>query len=293
MVLKGRKPEVVKPGKPKLIISGPSGVGKTTFALDFEKPIIIDTEGGATREQYMEKLVKSGGFYMGKEDGSQDFKTIIDQLKELATTKHPYKTIIIDSFSKIYAIEAAKAEALLGNDFGRDKREANKPTRQLMRWIDQIDLTVILICHKKDKWEGSGSNRSITGTTFDGWEKMEYDLDLWIEVQKTGNNRSMLVKKSRVKDFVVGNTFPLDYQLFCKLYGSDIINQVPTPVQMASVAQVNELQGLLNVVKMDQDEIEKWLAKANAVEFSDFTSEQITKAILSLNTKLESLKGGK
>lgn len=293
MALKGRKPEVVKPGKPKVIFSGPSGVGKTYFALEFEKPFYIDTEGGATREQYMEKLVKTGGWYMGREDGAQDFKTVIETIKELATTKHPYKTIVIDSFSKLYNIEAAKAEEKLGNDFGRDKREANKPTRQLMRWIDQIDLNVILICHKKDKWEGQGSNRTITGTTFDGWEKMEYDLDLWLEIQKAGKNYTFFVKKSRVKDFVVGNTYPLDYDTFAKLYGKDAIEQPSQEVKMASEDQIKELGILLEVVKIEPEEIEKWLTKCNAVEFADCTEAQLGKMLDYLKSKVQKAVGGK
>ena len=58
--LKAKAPEEVKPTKPKMLISGESGVGKTMFALDFPKPYLFDTEGGATREQYQDKLKKSG-----------------------------------------------------------------------------------------------------------------------------------------------------------------------------------------------------------------------------------------
>ena len=101
MGLKAVKPEIVKPSKPKFMISGKSGVGKTQFALSFEKPYIIDTEGGAVREQYMNKLVEGKGAYFGKEQGSQDFKLVIEEIKSLATTKHEYKTLVLDSFSNL------------------------------------------------------------------------------------------------------------------------------------------------------------------------------------------------
>ena len=71
-MLKAKQPEQVKPTKPKMLISGESGIGKTFFALDFPKPYLFDTEAGATREQYQEKLKKSGGVYFGKEEGSQE-----------------------------------------------------------------------------------------------------------------------------------------------------------------------------------------------------------------------------
>src|SRR5689334_16532920 len=129
--LRAKKPEVVKVAKPKFLISGKSGVGKTWFALEFPGVYYIDTEGGAVREQYREKLIKSGGVYMGKDEGSQDFQTVIEEIKALATTKHEYKTLVIDSFSHLYNLAAAIAEEKIGNEFGRDKKEANRPTRQL------------------------------------------------------------------------------------------------------------------------------------------------------------------
>ena len=56
MALRAKKPEAVKVSKPKFLISGESGVGKTFFALDFPRPYLIDVESGATRPQYQEKL---------------------------------------------------------------------------------------------------------------------------------------------------------------------------------------------------------------------------------------------
>ena len=51
MALKAKQPVDVIPTKPKFMISGNSGVGKTFFSLQFPKPYLIDTEGGATRKQ--------------------------------------------------------------------------------------------------------------------------------------------------------------------------------------------------------------------------------------------------
>jgi len=199
MVLKAKKPEDVKATKPKFMISGEAKVGKTTFALQFPKPYFIDTEGGATREQYVAALKKSGGVYLGKDEGSQDFKVVIEQVKDLTTTKHDYKTLIIDSFTYLYLLEAADAEEKGGSDYGRDKKEANKPTRQLIRALEKLDMTVIIICHSKDKWEkkpGSKDERTLTGTTFDGWEKLNYIYDLWLEIMRGG--KTMVVKGSRM-----------------------------------------------------------------------------------------------
>jgi hypothetical protein len=289
--LKAVKPEIVKPSKPKFLISGKSGVGKTSFALEFEKPYFFDTEGGAVREQYMKKLIASGGAYFGKEQGSQDFKLVIEEIKSLATTKHDYKTLVIDSFTKLYNMAAAIAEAEIGNDFGRDKKEANKPTRQLVRWLEKIDMTVILVCHQKDKYARKGTEVVYAGTTFDGWDKLEYDLDLWIEVQKLGKERSFVVKKSRVGSFAEGMEFPLEYQKFCELYGAEVIKAAVQPLVMATVAQVAEIKRLVELVRLDPEIIEKWLKKAGAEDFDEMSSDQINKCISFVKAKLKDAEG--
>lgn len=291
MGLKAVKPEVVKPSKPKFLISGKSGVGKTSFALEFEKPYLIDTEGGAVREQYTKKLLASGGAYFGKEQGSQDFKLVIEEIKALATSKHDYKTLVIDSFTKLYNMAAAEAEVTVGNDFGRDKKEANKPTRQLIRWLEKIDMTVILICHQKDKYERQGKEVVYAGTTFDGWDKLEYDLDLWIEIRKTGKERSFVVKKSRVASFIEGTETELSYQKFVELYGKEVIAAAPQPLVMASPAQVAELKRLIEFVRLDDEIVEKWLKKAGAEEFEEMSTEQITKCIDFIKAKLKDAEG--
>ena len=126
-MLKAVKPEIVKPSKPKFLISGKSGAGKTSFSLNFPHPYLIDTEGGATREQYMKKLSSSGGAYFGKEQGSQDFKIVIEEIKQLTTMKHGYQTLIIDSFTKLYQMAAAIAEEEVGSDLRQVVEHQRQP----------------------------------------------------------------------------------------------------------------------------------------------------------------------
>lgn len=291
MVLKAVKPEVIKPGKPKFLISGKSGVGKTFFALNFPKPYFVDAEGGATREQYAERLIKAEGAYFGKEQGSQEFKGVIEEIRALATTKHEYQTLIIDSYSKLYNLAAAEAEESVGSDFGRDKKEANKPSRQLLRWIDKIDMTVILICHSKDKWERTkGKEIVFSGTTFDGFEKFEFDLDLWIEVLKTGKQRSYLVKKSRIDAFPEGQELPLEYSKFRDLYGKEIIESESKPIILATLEQVKEAKNLMALLKIEEDEISKWLSKGGADSWEEMSIENIQKVIDFCHKKIAATK---
>lgn len=288
MALKAKQPEAVEVSKPKFLISGESGVGKTFFALDFPRPYLIDVEGGATRPQYQEKLKKVGGVYFGKEEGAQDFTTVLEEIKALVTTKHDYKTLIIDSFSYLYMLEAAIAEQSVGSDFGRDKKEAQKPTKQLIRWLEKLDMTIILICHSKGKWARKGKEIYQDGTTFDGWDKMEYILDLWIEILKGGKN--FMIRKSRIESLPQDSSMPLSYKAFADVYGKDIIERDAKPAELATKAQIDRIETLIESLNIDDEQIAKWFKKCDTDSFEEMTSKQINGLIDFLNKKVSSIK---
>jgi hypothetical protein len=287
MVLRGIKPEVVIPSKPKIMLSGKPGTGKSFFALNAPAPYLLDTEGGATREQYVGKLLKQRGSYLGIEQGSQDFSEVINQVRELATTKHPYKTLIIDSFSKLYNIEAAAAEERGGSDFGKDKREADKPTRKLLNWLGRLDMTVILVCHQKDKWIRQGGQLIMEGSTFDGYKKLDYELDLWLETKLVGTSRYATIVKSRIEGFPVGTDIDLDFASFEKLYGKAVVEAPVKPIVLAGESQIAEIKRLVDLLKVPEEEFSKWLTKAQAVEVDDLSADNAVKMLDFLNKKVK------
>src|ERR1700679_323108 len=100
--LRGRDPTEAKPSRPKILIFGKPGVGKTWASLDFPSVYYIDTEGGADLDHYRAKLRNSGGAYLGPDQGSLDFDVVIAQIQALATEEHHYRTVVIDSISKLW-----------------------------------------------------------------------------------------------------------------------------------------------------------------------------------------------
>ena len=294
MPLKARKPEIHPNPRLKFLISGKSGVGKTYFALNFPKPYFIDTEGGAKLKEYQEKLIAADGAYMGVKEGAQDFYTIIDEIKELATVQHDYKTLIIDSFSKVYLTYAAIKEEKVGYDFNRDRKEANRPSRQLMRWLEQIDMNVILICHQKDKWEKKPTKDKqelvYSGTTYDGYDKIEFDLDLWIEVEMLGKERFYNVKKSRLPMFPVGEIFALDYKKFVNFYGEDTFNKSTSPITFATQEEIDKLTKYIEILNRPTDEVQGWKVKLNISDWKEATSEQVRNIISILEEKIKEIQ---
>lgn len=287
--LKAKAPSQVEPSKPKILIFGASGFGKTWFSLDFQNCFYLDTEGGASRTHYMEKLTKSGGMIMGPEDGSLDPDVVISQFQALATEKHGFKTVVVDSITKLFnSIVANEAERLGEKDaFGASKKPALSFMRRLVNWIHRLDMNVILICHQKDEWgQDAQGNRIQTGVTFDCWDKLEYELDLAFQVTKQGNSRYGVVRKSRLLGFPDKDKFPLTYDEFALRYGKDVIEKEVAVITLAAPEQVAEIERLSSVIKMTDDEKQKWLTKASASEWNELSTEQADKAIAALNAKI-------
>ena len=279
-----------EPRKPQMVIFGPSGVGKTWFSLAFPSVFYIDTEGGASRTHYMERLSKSGGVYLGPEDGANDFETIISQVKALATEKHKFKTLVIDSITKPFISSIASEGERLGdkNAFGADKKPAVQSMRRLIAAVHRLDMNVIFVAHEKAEWGQDATGQRVEiGKVADAYEKLIYELDLALQVVKRGPSRVAVVKKSRLVGFPESESFKLDYPEFAERYGKDIIEKAASQIVLATAEQVAEIKRLVDLLKVDQATVEKWLEKANAETFEEFNTDQAAKIITSLETKLK------
>jgi hypothetical protein len=288
--LKAKDPMTVEPSKPKFTIYGPSGVGKTWFGLSFPSVYYIDTEGGAQRQHYMERLFKSGGKYFGPEDGACDFNEVIEQFKALATERHTYKTVIVDSISKLFNTAIANEAERLGdkNAFGADKKPAIAFMRRLVAVTNRLDMNVIFIAHEKAEWgTDAKGDRVETGKVEDAWDKLRYELDLALNAQKRGPSRVAVVKKSRLLGFPEGESFPLEFGAFAERYGKDVIEKAAQPIALATTEQVAEITRLVELLKVDKETSDKWLEKANAESFAEFNTTQAAKIIDSLKSKIK------
>lgn len=287
--LKAKDPKSAEPSKPKILVFGKPGVGKTWWAIDFPSVYYIDTEGGADLAHYTDRLKKSGGAYMGPEDGSLDFQTVIEQFQALATEKHDYRTVVIDSISKIFNVAVSNEAERLGdkNAFGADKKPAIAAMRRLINWTGKLDMNVIFIAHEKPEWGEKNGERAQIGVTFDAWDKLEYELHLALHAQKRGPARTAVVRKSRLTGFPDADSFALDYQEFAQRYGKDIIESHGKNIVLATPERVTEVAALLENVRISEEDIQKWFNKASVENWSEMTQEQITKCINHLKGKVK------
>jgi hypothetical protein len=289
--LKATSPKKAKPSKPKILIYGRPGVGKTWGSLDFPQVYYIDCEAGANLDHYTDKLEKSGGVYLGPSDGANDFAVVNEQIIALATTQHPYTTLVIDSFTKLFNTAIQIEHDRMVNDkrdmtktFGAEKKPAIAATRRMIRWFEKLDMNVILICHQKDKWQ----NGEVVGSTFDGWDKLEYELHLAMEIVAQGKSRKARVAKTRLAQFAESEMFDWSYEEFASRYGAEVIESASTHTEPATDAQVKAVEGLLGIVKIDDPDkvILKWFEKAGVERFGQMDAPTIQKCIDFLQKKI-------
>jgi len=289
--LKGKQPAQVSPGKIKMMTFAKSGVGKTWLSMDFPAPYYIDCEGGARLAHYQTKLEASGGAYFGVEDGALDFAAVIGQVEALATERHPYKTLAIGSITKLYQHAIALEQARLGEKdaFGASKKPAVSSMRRLLMWVSRLDMNVLFEAHESTEWgvnQKTGQREEI-GVMADVWDKLIYELDLTLRLEKRGPQRVCVVKKSRLTGFPEGESFNADYSEFATRYGKDFIERSSVPITLATKEQISEIDRLLSVLKIPEKEIERVLTKANADSVKELSAEQADKMIDWLKGKVQ------
>jgi predicted ATP-dependent serine protease len=280
MALRGKKPTEVQK-RLKALIYGSAGAGKTTAAIQFPKPYLIDTERGAENAQYVEILDRSGGAYFG----TTDFDEMVKEIKALLTEKHDYKTLVIDPLTVTYNDLLDKAAKKVGTEFGRHYGEANKQMKHLLNLLMRLDMNVLITSHSKTEY---GEGLVKLGETFDCYKKLDYLFDLVLEVSKDRKTRARLcrVVKSRIGTLPEGDIFPFSYDGIANRYGKDVIERDAQVETFATPEQVKEMKRLIELLKVPEETTDKWLDKAKADAWEEMPTEAIQKCIDHLKGQL-------
>ena len=278
MALRGKKPQSIEK-RLKAFFYGAAGVGKTTCAIQFPSPYLIDTEKGAENDQYVNILEKSGGAIFQ----TSDFDEMINEIKALLTEKHNYKTLIIDPLTVTYSNLLDEAEKKVGTEFGSHYNKANKSIKHLINILLRLDMNVIITSHSKNEY---GEGMKILGQTFDCYKKLDYLFDLVVEIQKRGHERVGIVRKTRISSFPDGETFPFSYDEISKRYGKDILEKSSEIQVLATQEEVKELTRIVELLKIPEETVQKWLKKSESETFDEMKQDHIIKLIDHLKKQL-------
>lgn len=269
--------DVIK--RPKILLFGEAGVGKTLAACQFPRNYLCDGEKGAENEQYVEYLTKAHSALWQSVDADE----LVAEIRTLLTEDHEFRTVTIDPITTYYADLLDKGERKVGTEFGRHYTEAAKTMRRLINLLMALDMNVIVTCHAKNEY---GDAMKKIGVTFDGWKKLDYVFDLVLQLERRGKTRVAIVRKTRIKAFPDGDVFDWSYDEIAKRCGLATVEAKSKPSVLATPEQVEKLNALLGTVQLPEGTADKWLTKANVDVFADMSCEQITKCIAYCDKKI-------
>ena len=290
--LRGITPDkIVKRGK--LFLYSKWGCGKTLTALQFPQSYILDTERGA--ENYPTLIRRGKSSYLS----TGDLEEIIGEVVTLATTPHEYRTVVIDPISVPWNNEVEKWEKRLGNEHGRHYLAAQKSMRRLNSWLLRVDMNVIVTAHEKDEY---GKDHEKIGKTFDAWQKSGFLFDTIVRLSREGKKFRADVEKQRAEpgqprlpdaisweegDYV---TF---YSSISEAFGKAVVEAKAIPQPPPDETRLARIRTYIDVLKISQEEIDKWFAKAQVETWEEMSEKQLDSVLDFLKNKLSSISGGK
>lgn len=134
---------------PRVVVYGPPGVGKTTFAAGAQHPVFILTEDGLAHQQ-------AAHFPLAR-----SYTEVLDAVETLHREQHSYQTVVLDSLDALepllWEYTAHKHSKKQIEDFGYGKGYvyAAEELRHLLKGLqvlrDQKDMTVVLVGHSDIK----------------------------------------------------------------------------------------------------------------------------------------------
>lgn len=156
---------------PRILLIGEEKVGKTTFASQFDSPIIIPVMG------------EEGCDHVGvaKTDSVKSVAELMDVLGALCEQEHEFKTVVIDSLSALEPLvwqqvckDCGKTSIeQVGGGFGKGYIEALSTWREITTAVDYLrnekGMASILIGHVRVK--------SFSDPSGDNYDRYELDLN--------------------------------------------------------------------------------------------------------------------
>lgn len=287
MTLRAKKPEISKL-RFKALVYANTGVGKTHFCCSFPGVYYIDTEKLTDYPHLVEMILKGNGDHILV----RELTEIINEVKELLSVKHSYKTVVIDSLSfpcgLLANLEAerlaAKSAGSEGTEFGANLAKAKRLTLHLGILLSRLDMNVIVTAHEKTRYIDGKE----VGKTFDVNEKMAYSLGTILNLRREGNSKKAFVEKSRYPQMKFGETidFQDGFETMKKIFGEVIFQDESIVEVLASAEQITEVKRLVQVLSISEEVVQKILIKGESQNWEEMNSKLVQKCIDNFKLKL-------
>ncbi len=279
----------------KLFLWGDSGVGKTTLALQFPKPVVIDLEGGA--DLYGESF----DFDVLRASTADE---AMDAAQWLLTHPHAYRTLVIDPITVYWdALQKKWSDIFLRRNKGskgykfefydlqpRDWMTVKAEFKDFIRKLIALDMNVIVTARQKVQYADGGFMKAI-GETFDGEKSLPYLFDTIVRLYRDEKGRFLgECLKDRSNKLPPGE-FECSFARLEELFGKKTLARKARPTAFATDAQKRQIREHIARFEMTPEQVVRRLA-AYGAESLDYLTEENARVIL---TKFESAlaaKGG-
>ncbi len=193
----------------KILLYGVEGIGKSTLAAQFPKPIFIDTEGSTMK-------MKPQPARMPNVSGYRDVKM---QLGQILNTKHDYQTLVIDSIdwledwvSEYLCKDVYKVETRVNIAGGYNKwvEIFEEECSRLLNYLDRLcferGMNILLIGHDKiSKTIDPATGESTRGYEVNLSEKVGPLIKQWADAVLFANYKTFVVPaEKQVKAHAIG-----------------------------------------------------------------------------------------
>ena len=272
----------------KLFLWGDSGVGKTTLALQFPKPVVIDLEGGT--DLY-------GGSFEFDVLRAHTPDEVMDAVQWLLSRPHSYRTVIIDPITVYWdALQKKWSDIFLRRNKGskgfkfefydlqpRDWMTIKAEFKQLIRLLIALDMNVIVTARQKVQYADGAFMKAI-GETFDGEKSLPYLFDTIVQLYRDDKGRFLgKCLKDRSNKLPLGE-FECSYAHFEELFGKKSLARKARPTPPITDEQKRQIHEHIARFEMTPDQVARRLSAYGAESVDDLT-EEIARTIL---TKFES-----
>jgi hypothetical protein len=237
----------------KMLIYGPSGIGKTTFALNFPSPGVIDGERGT--DFYGSKFN-----FMRIQTG--DHIVVSQAIDELLQDPGDLKTFVIDPYTKIdesIVLGHLKRMRIKNNnpnyslqplDFKAIKEERKLFINKLL----SLDMNIIITApDKKEYSTADGEFMKVIGTGPDVPKEIPFmfDINLQAYIGEDGVTRMLRVDKDR--SMLLPETFEMSYDTLVNIIGIEGLEREAS--QAKQLSTINEVAGRNIKITLNGEEI--------------------------------------
>lgn len=283
----------------KLFLWGDSGVFKTTVALQFPKPVVIDMEGGT--DLYGETF----DFGVLKATTADQ---VLEAVEWLLTNRHEYRSLVIDPITIYWdALQKKWSDIFLRRNKGskghrfefydlqpKDWMTIKAEFKEFIRKLISLDMNVIVTARQKPQYK-EGSFMVAMGDTFDGEKSLPYLFDTIVHlfIDESGKHMGRCLKDRSHKLPKEAFQLPDDplegrYKVFEGFFGKQALSRKAKPVELVTDELRSKIISHIETLGMSPDHVERRLSAYGAETIDDLTLQDAQTILKKLEAAIAS-----